>query len=111
MLDPAQWNAPTENFYNILLDGRRAWIVRDTVAESDRNAPYRPHPALISSRGIEELCGWIEEVAATMRCNPHGRRVLRLLLGAVTSVDRKAILRQLTAEAERFLNTYDDSLA
>ncbi len=111
MLEPAQWNAPTENFYNILSDGRRAWIVRDTVAESDRNAPCRPHPALISSRGIEKLCGWIEEVAATMRCNPHGRRALRLLLGAVTSVDSRAILRQLTAEAERFLNTFDDSLA
>lgn len=58
VLDQASWNAPNDNFYDILSGGRRAWVVRDAVVESDRGARYRPHPALMSSRGIEELCGF-----------------------------------------------------
>ena len=105
VLDQARWNAPDDNFYDILSGGRRAWIVRDAVTQSDRDDRYRPHPALMSSRGIEELCGWIEEVAATMRCNSRGRRVVRPLLDAVAGVDRRRIFRQLTQGATKFLNT------
>ena len=109
VLDQARWNAPDDNFYDILSDGRRAWIVRDAVTKSDRGARYHPHPALMSSRGIEELCGWIEEAAATMRCNSRGRRVLKPLLDAVAGVDRRPLFRQLTEDATRFLNTCQDS--
>jgi hypothetical protein len=108
VLDQAAWNAPEDNFYDIRSDGRRAWIVRDAVMGSDRRARYRPHPALMSSRAIEELCGWIEEVAATMRCNSRGRRVLAPLLGAVAGLDRRPIFRQLTEDAVRFLNECRD---
>jgi hypothetical protein len=62
VLDEAEWNSPSEEPYGFV-GTRRAWIVRNEVRGQLRPGPTKKHyPALISSRGKEELCGWIERV-------------------------------------------------
>jgi hypothetical protein len=62
VLDEAEWNSPSEEPYGFV-GTRRAWIVRNEIRGQPRLGPTKKHyPALISSRGKEELCGWIEHV-------------------------------------------------
>ena len=124
ILDNAIWNAPKNKFYRIL-EGTRIWIVRDKV-ENEASYNYKfsgfvdPHPAVISSHGIEEICGWIERIAIFYfsskffsRVSDQGYRMLRPMLRSLDGEDRvKAIEDRLTDRAKQFLrwhrNKYPD---
>jgi hypothetical protein len=112
ILDEALWNSPSEEPYGFV-STRRAWIVRNEVRPgSGYPGPTREHyPALISSRGREELCGWIERVQNAYRrprmtraLTDDGLNMLRPLLIALAQPDRVQVLRSgLSSEAIRFL--------
>ncbi len=119
VLDEAAWNAPANNLWGVV-SGRRAWIVRDTVRGTARvYRGYLPdithaHPGLLSSRGLEDLCGWIERVAIAHRgwlLPSRDLRSLRPLLWAVCTKDRICVLQagqegRLSSQAEAFLRWY-----
>jgi hypothetical protein len=82
VLDEAQWNPSTDGQALAFLNGRRAWIVRNEV----RNLPLAynggtkiHYPALLSSKGAEELSGWIERVRLSYIAGRYRRMVLRRL--------------------------------
>jgi hypothetical protein len=117
ILDEFKWSSPSKQCYDFL-EYRRAWIIRnatgtDQVYQGETAAEYGP-PALLSSRGFEELASWIERVAsAHPPCRPlrmlssRGLRMLRPLLLAISSPDRVDVFRgRLTPEAKSFLNWY-----
>jgi hypothetical protein len=118
ILDEFKWNSPSKQCYGFL-EYRHAWIIRNATTETDKAyqgetaAEYGP-PALLSSRGFEELASWIERVAsAHPPCRPfrmlssRGLRMLRPLLLAISSPDRVGVFKgRLTPEAKRFLNWY-----
>ena len=125
-LDDAQWNYPgTEPPFYAFLDGRRAWIVRDRVCDAlppSYSASSGPtltcKPALLSSRAIEELRGWVERVASAREGNPwflqmltdKGRQMLAPLLDALAGADRRKVLAlRLTDRADCFLKQYAES--
>lgn len=115
ILDEAEWNSPSADTYGFV-GTRRAWIVRNEVtARMAMPGPtLRHYPALISSRGREELCGWIERVQNAYRrplwliwlrsLNSNGLEMLRSLLVAVAQPDRVEVLKGgLTPRAIAFL--------
>lgn len=64
VFDESRWNSPERQYYDFL-EGRRTWIVRDTIWEqplsySTWTGGVQPHPALLSSQAMEEICGWME---------------------------------------------------
>jgi hypothetical protein len=111
ILDKAEWNSPTKEPYGFVR-AKRAWIVRNEIRKDPKVAPTHKHyPALISSKGREELCGWIERVqyayhrAFVLRAlSKRGLEILRPLLVAVAGQDRIEILRGgLSDDVVRFL--------
>ena len=114
IFDEARWNAPPEQFY-AFLGPRRAWIVRDTILGTSVSydtwtGGVPPHPSLLSSRGMDEICGWIERVTAAhmdRRLSNYGCRLLRTSLVPVVNQDRTEIFgERLTQEARTFLKWY-----
>src|SRR5439155_1470500 len=113
-------NAPTNSYSYGFIKGRRAWIVRDVLERGSayqrmRSGEISYHPALMSSKGIEELCAWIEEVASArsrriekfQRLSSTGIAMLDFLLLAVTADDRvKVFGNRLTTRARNFLQSY-----
>lgn len=100
VLDQAKWNGPEDHFYGFL-SGVRTWIVRDEIQyvkdgklklSYPISIPYpEVHPALLSSRAMHELCGWIERVSSVWSTrfplwpcsrllSRHGLEMLRPLL-------------------------------
>ncbi len=113
VLDEARWSAPDDPFYGFI-DGRRVWIVRDIVEGQIVYAGLLRsgwHPALLSSKGLEELCGWIEEVATAKHgwmLSRHGMEAIsRPLLRALSTKDRREVLcRRLSPRALCFLERF-----
>jgi hypothetical protein len=64
VLDEAYWNSPSEQEYGFIA-GKRAWIVRDRITGQAHPGLLMQgwHSALLSSRALENLCGWAERVA------------------------------------------------
>jgi hypothetical protein len=113
-LDEAKWNAAQESFYGII-DGRRVWIVRDTIAGRaayEGAVPRGGHPALLSSKAMEELCGWVERVAASRRGWLLSRRdlvSLRPLLAPICTSDRLEVFgTRMSERAIAFLKRYSE---
>jgi hypothetical protein len=112
VLDDARWNSPDNEYYGII-DYRRTWIVRDRVHQNEYSyrggPPVDYHPALLTSRALEELCGWIERVASARNgwmLSRHGLEMLDPLLRAVAAEDRIEIFKKgdrLSPEAIKFL--------
>jgi hypothetical protein len=88
VLDEASWNAPEDQAYGFIV-GRRVWIVRDTIVGrpvSHGEVFGGWHPALLSSRALEELCGWVERVSTSSKGRLLSKRdleTLKPLLGAL----------------------------
>ncbi|MBI4546388.1 MAG: hypothetical protein HY707_00285 [Ignavibacteriae bacterium] len=125
VVDQLEWNAPPNQYYRFI-DSTRTWIVRDEVRE-DRPPSYphllpsthlESHPAVLSSRGMMELCGWIERVSIVWstrfflwrRSRLLSRRGLEMLwphLIPVAGKDRVEIFGdRLSARAKDFLAFY-----
>lgn len=115
VLDDFQWNQPEDQFYKFL-DGRRTWIVRDcaesSIAYSGGLAEKgrKGHPALISSRGFEELATWIERAtsdrtfASLWLLSSRGLDMIKPLICALYTKDRReAFGKRLTQKAHEFL--------
>ena len=112
VLDDASWNSPDNEYYGII-DYRRTWIVRDKVHQNEYaykgGPPVDYHPALLTSRALEELCGWIERAASARNgwmLSRHGLEMLDPLLRAVTAEDRIEVFKKrdrLSPEAINFL--------
>lgn len=124
VLDSAKWNYPTDTPPCFdFVSGRRAWIVRDKIEggiSPSEVAAAEAHnvvskPALISSRGIEELSGWVEQVASAREGLPWfnqmltdaGLRMLDPLLAPLARRDvAKALERGLSERANELLTNY-----
>lgn len=107
VLDEAYWNSPQTKPYGFI-GTRRAWIVRNEIGKGKHSGPTPTHyPALMSSRGREELCGWIERVRTAYAGRALRRRdleMLRPLLGRLMHEDILENLRDgLTKEVPNFL--------
>ena len=61
VLDESPWNFPEKNFFEFI-NGRRTWIVRNQIQKRDHETKIISYPAILSSKAIEELSGWIEKV-------------------------------------------------
>ncbi len=117
VLDQAKWNSPKQQLYGFI-SGRRSWIVRDVVTapEVAYSGPSAEscRPALLSSRGMEELCGWAEQVALARDgwlLSKRGLAALRPLLLAICTRDRMEVLGdRLSEKARRFLEEYSRSV-
>jgi hypothetical protein len=109
VLDRGEWNAPSQNFFYAFLDGRRAWILRDAITgkQAYNGAATVTFPALISSKGRQELIGWIERVylaRSNDAITDPGMEALRAFLVPLASPDRVDALRILLSPgAEKFL--------
>jgi len=121
VLDEAAWNSPKEHCYDFV-EGRRAWIVRNTVQADQRSygahddsTGVQAHPALLSSQAMHELCGWVERVASVNRLlflSRHARHALWPLLVCVSGEDRLAVFGgRLTGRARKFLRWYSRKYA
>jgi hypothetical protein len=107
VLDEEYWNAPQNAPYGFI-GARRAWIVRDELGKGRHPGPTQTHyPALMSSRGREELSGSIERV---QRAHAGGAlrssdlEMLRPLLGRLSCDDIVDNLKEgLTKDAGSFL--------
>ncbi|MDL1979394.1 MAG: hypothetical protein LWX52_15105 [Deltaproteobacteria bacterium] len=112
VLDDFQWNPSEYQFYKFL-DGRRTWIVRDCaesrIAYSGELAEKgrKGHPALISSRGFEELATWIERATSDRTLwllSSRGLDIIKPLICALYTKDRReAFGKRLTQKAHEFL--------
>jgi hypothetical protein len=124
VLDSATWTYPTDTPPCFgFVSGRRAWIVRDKIEGAispSEAATATSHnvvskPALVSSRGLEELCGWVEQVASAREGVPwfnqmltnDGLRMLDPLLAPLSRRDvAKALERSLSKRAIDLLKNY-----
>ena len=109
VLDEAMWNSPADQCYDFI-GGRRTWIIRDAVTGSRAySGALREgwHPALLSSRALEDLCGWVEQVAISRQgwmLSDRGLDSLKPLLQAVCTADRLSVLgNRLSKESQEFL--------
>ena len=113
VFDEGQWNSIGDQEYGFI-NGRRAWIVRDVVLRDHDyvggSGPSESHPALLSSRPLEELAGWADEVRLSRSRNAltdEGLAFLRPFLVALAAEARLRVLRPwLTAETQTFLRKY-----
>lgn len=112
VLDEAKWTPLPDQEYGFI-SGRRAWIVRDLVTGPPAyiGALGRGwHPALASSRALEDLCGWVEQVAVARNGWLLRKRdlvILRPLLGAISTKDRIDVFaNRLSDQARKFLEDY-----
>jgi hypothetical protein len=97
VLDEAYWNSPSEQEYGFIA-GKRAWIVRDRITGQAHPGLLTQgwHPALLSSRALENLCGWAERVAVShdgWLLSKRGLQSLKPLLSALCTSDRLEVLR------------------
>ena len=115
VLDEAQWNLTnSQSQLYRFIGGRRACIVRDKIIEAEtsyrvtQSVDYRP--SLLSSKGIEELCAWIERVTDAWNkwmLSSYGLEMLRPILKAISGEDRvKVFGDRLSSKAVRFLENY-----
>jgi hypothetical protein len=112
VLDEANWNSPSTKPYGFV-GTRRAWIVRNEITKRYLGPTTEHYPALISSRGREELCGWIERVQKAHAGPPIWRTVrdsdlemLRPLLQQLAREDIVEVLSRhdgLTTKSVAFL--------
>jgi hypothetical protein len=109
ILDEAEWNTPIEESYSFL-NGRRAWIVRDHLTgkmDFEQGLATVHFPALLSSKGRQELGGWVERVQmaySSGALSEDGLAPLKLYLDVVAPPTRVNILRRvLTPQAQGFL--------
>jgi hypothetical protein len=119
VLDEVRWNTSTHCYYGFI-NGRRAWIVKDVLERGFaypkmQSGEISYHPALISSKGMEELCAWIEKVAGAgsrkiekfRRLSSTGVAMPDPLLLAVAGDDRIPVFgNRLTTRAKNFLQSY-----
>ena len=104
----------TNHYYRFLLS-RRTWICRNKVSGKvvyRGGATYGgDHPALLSSRALEELNGWIERLAVARSwrgwwlLSKRWRKSLLPLLVALVTKDRIELFKTkgLSDDAEKFL--------
>lgn len=109
--DESKWNSPSTQYYGFI-EGRRVWIVRDTVVKDSQTystgtGGVPAHPGLISSRGHDELCCWIERVASANRSwslSRYGLEMLRTSLIPIATEDRLEVFgNRLSPGAREFL--------
>jgi hypothetical protein len=110
VLDEASWNSPDGHYYGIIA-GRRAWIVRDTITNTKPHAHCGGcYPALLSSRALEDICGWVERVSISRNGRLLSKRDLEALsplLGALCTSDCLDVLgSRLSGRAQLFLHKY-----
>jgi hypothetical protein len=112
VLDEAQWTPLLDQEYDFI-SGRRAWIVRDSVTGPPAyiGALGRGwHPALASSRALEDLCGWVEQVRVAKNGWLLLKRdlvILKPLLQALCTKDRLDVFgTRLSDKARKFLEDY-----
>lgn len=117
VLDEAKWNSPANQEYRFI-EGRRTWIVRDQIIKNQYS--YKTgqnvsgYPGVISSRAMEELCGWINRVALSCsgfwmsrQLSSHGIVMLSPLIDAVAADDRIEVFGiRITEKAKSFLKKY-----
>ena len=115
ILDEADWTPLEEQLFDFI-DGRRAWIVRAEVrGKSAHSGGLRDgwHPALASSRALENLAGWVGQVAVAFNgrlLRKHDLTLLRPLLLPLCTPDRIKVLGdRLTEDAKKFLASYAKS--
>lgn len=111
MCDESKWNSPPTQYYGFI-EGRRVWIVRDIVVKDSQaystwTGGVPAHPGIISSRGHDELCCWIERVASANRrwsLSRYGLEMLRTSLIPVATEDRLEVFgNRLSPGAREFL--------
>jgi hypothetical protein len=120
ILDRPLWNSGEQQYYTFI-KSRRTWIVRAKVMPGSSYGKQSPsskgvlaRPAILSSRGVEELCGYIEEVVTAGSGFPwllsrYSLKILEVILPAVAGQDRIKVLgSRLSDEAQRFLKKYRD---
>lgn len=109
--DESKWNSPPAQYYSFI-EGRRVRIVRDTVVKDSQaystwTGGVPGHPGLISSRGHDELCCWIERVASANRrwsLSQDGLEMLRTSLIPIATEDRLDVFgNRLSLGARKFL--------
>lgn len=112
VLDEATWTPLPDQEYGFI-SGRRTWIVRNLITGATINAGTRAHgwhPALASSRALEDLCGWVEQVATARNGWLLRKRdlvILRPLLAAISTKDRVDVFAdRLSVHAREFLDGY-----
>jgi hypothetical protein len=99
VLDSMQWAPPTDpkKLYYGIIEGRRAWIVRDQVIASAGRHPF--YPCLLSSRGMEELIGWVNQVAISeINLSNEGFEMLAPFLKVLSREDRMQTLNMKDPE-------------
>ena len=119
VLDRPEWSLPEQVFHSFI-DGRRTWIVRPKLKErlsyggSFAGVRQESRPAVLSSRALEEIVGWIEQVASARSwrsgrlLSSRGLRSLLPLLPALSAEDRVQVFEQfqLSETAKKFLESY-----
>jgi hypothetical protein len=110
VLDEAEWNVPRDAQYYDFLNGRRAWIVRNEILDKPRVYPGKTrihYPALLSSKGLQELCGWIERVRIAYQAqtlSEDGLIAISLWLYSLAHEDRITVLEpNLSRNSVNFL--------
>lgn len=119
VLDQPKWSLPKQLFH-AFIDGRRTWVVRAKLTIEQANsgslkgAQQASRPAILSSRALEELVAWIEQVASSRSwkserlLSNRGLRNLLPLTPALAAQDRRQVLEtfQLSDTAKAFLENY-----
>ena len=88
VLDDCPWNFPEKNFFQFV-SGRRTWIVRNHLKTQGNETNIISYPAILSSRAMEELAGWIEKVYIAKSGNllsADGLNSLKPLLDPILSI-------------------------
>jgi hypothetical protein len=116
ILDEAVWNASgVRPFYNFI-DSRRTFTVRDELlidrppSQPTHQSNYlavKPHPALISSKGYNEIRGWIERVASAYEARFLSADGIAMIQSYIMNVYGEDRLNNygplLSARAQKFL--------
>jgi hypothetical protein len=117
VLEATSWSTPSKQYYGFL-EGRRTWIVRDCLPQEPKeqsiDANIDPRPAIMSSKGLDEICDWIERVASHYSvASSKLKRAIRVVLGDTLRMlaqqhRRKVFGGRLTPQAVSFL---DDTMS
>ena len=126
VLDAPSWNTPDRGdhegrWFRHIKGTRRTWIVRDRVTPEirpednvDIAKEVDTRPALMSSRGMEELCAWVHQVAlarqgwrGTRTLSDDGLELLKPLWAALVKDNRLAVFgERLSKKAREFLEKH-----
>ncbi|OPY75728.1 MAG: hypothetical protein A4E63_00245 [Syntrophorhabdus sp. PtaU1.Bin050] len=88
VLDESPWNFPEKNFFAFACGGK-TWIVRNHIQNQGVETNLVSYPAIVSSRAMEELSGWIEKVYIAKSggmLSADGLSSLKPLLGPLLSI-------------------------